>query len=333
MGRVPRRSFVVLTLVLTLLAGCSPDPEPAPPPQSAPTTTSVPATPATSATPDKSQPGPCPGSSADQAAAGGGTQADCEQITPRQAPDRQLAITSRRLDFARGKDRPLPTTVWYPTEGQRPFPLVVFGHGLTSEPAAYAAVLKAWARAGFVVAAPKFPHTHYRVRDFDALDVINQPADLSEVITRMLAYSEEHDNLIDPQRIAAAGHSAGGITTVGMLSGNRDDRLTAGVVLSGRQVLPVPFQGEPVPMLFVHGKLDKTVRYEHGKAAFDAVPWPKALLTVTKGGHVALTKDFAPVIATTTDFLRYALYGDAAARTRLKKDATKGGLATLTDKL
>jgi hypothetical protein len=54
---------------------------------------------------------------------------------------------------------------------------------------------------------------------------------------------------------------------------------------------------------------------------------------VTKGGHVPITKDFAPVLDTTTDFLRYALYGDAAAKDRLKSDATKGGRATLTDQL
>ena len=240
-----------------------------------------------------------------------------------------MDIAKKERDFQRGKDRPLPTTVWYPTEGDGPFPLIVFSHGLTSEPSAYAAVLRAWAEAGFVVAAPKFPHTHYRTNEFDALDVINQPADVSEVITRMLA--TDADGLIDPRRIAAAGHSAGGITTIGLFSGNRDDRLTAAVVMSGRQVLNLPFAGDPAPMLFVHGKLDKTVPYRDGLAAFNAVPWPKAMMAVTEGGHVAITKDFEPVIATTTDFLRYALYGDAAAKSRLKKDASSR--ATLIDKL
>ena len=101
---------------------------------------------------------------------------------------------------------------------------------------------------------------------------------------------------IDPTRIAAAGHSAGGITTVGLFSGSRDDRLVAGIVLSGRLGLPVPFYGKPAPMLFVHGKLDKTVPFAEGLAAFNAVPWPKAMMSVTKGGHVAITKDFAPVL-------------------------------------
>ncbi|GLY98942.1 hypothetical protein Acsp02_61960 [Actinoplanes sp. NBRC 103695] len=312
MGRVPQRFLLALTVIVALVAGCSSGSRETTAPDTAAQSTIVPGTTAPGAT------APPPPDKSDRS----GT-----------APTAELPITSRELDFARGKDRPLPTTVWYPTEGEKPFPLVVFSHGLTSEPEAYAAILKAWAKAGFVVAAPKFPHTKYQARDYDPVDVINQPADASEVITRMLAYGKKHGDLIDPTRIAAAGHSAGGITTIGLLSANRDDRLTAAVVLSGRQVLPIPFQGDAVPTLFVHGKLDKTVPFKDGKAAFDAVRWPKALLTVTEGGHVAITKEFPPVIATTTDFLRYALYGDATARGRLEKDATKGGLATLTDRL
>lgn len=257
--------------------------------------------------------------------------------TPTAAPARAFTVKQRELNFSRGADRPLETTVWYPAEGDGPFPLVLFSHGLSSEPQAYASVLRPWARAGFVVAAPRYPHTAYRVREFDAVDVINQPADATEVITRVLALNgtpgDPLEGRIDTGRIAAAGHSAGGITTIGMFSGNRDDRLDAGIVLSGRRVLPVPFAGTPAPMLFVHGKLDRTVRYAEGLAAFDAVPWPKAMMAVTEGGHVAITKDFGPVIAATTDFLRYALYGDPAAKDRLRSDATRGKRATLIDRL
>ncbi|MCA2213436.1 alpha/beta hydrolase family protein [Jidongwangia harbinensis] len=252
------------------------------------------------------------------------------------APTTRFQVEVRTLRFHRGPDRPLTTTVWYPADGDGPFPLVVFSHGLTSEPAAYASVLRSWARAGFVVAAPAFPHTSYRARDFDALDVINQPADASEVITRMLALNETDGDLrgrIAPARIGAAGHSAGGITTIGMFSGARDPRLIAGIVLSGRRVLPAPFTGPAAPLLFVHGKRDKTVRYADGLAAYRAVPWPRAMMAVTEGGHVAITKDFGPVITTTTDFWRWSLYGDGTAKDRLKADATRGGRATFTDDL
>jgi dienelactone hydrolase len=299
---VIRRTAALLTVVVALVGGCSPA-EPAPvatiPPAPVPSTTTAPA--------------------------------------PSRAPAGDFRIEQRELDLSRGRDRPLATTVWYPADGDGPFPLVLFSHGLSSEPQAYASVLRPWARAGFVVAAPRYPHTAYRVREFDAVDVINQPADASEVIARVLALNRKPgdplEGRIDAGRIAAAGHSAGGITTIGMFSGNRDGRLDAGIVLSGRRVLPVPFAGDPAPILFVHGKLDRTVRYAEGLAAFDAVPWPKAMMAVTEGGHVAITKDFGPVIAATTDFLRYALYGDRAAKDRLKSDATRGRRATLIDRL
>ena len=288
-------------LIVVLLAGCSTDGDtpdasakttPAPPPSAQSTAGAPSAEPATPAPPT-------------------GT-----------APSKDYAVKKRQIELSRGKDRPLPTTVWYPGTGDGPFPVIVFSHGLTSEPSAYRELLESWARAGFVVAAPAFPHTSYGVADFDVLDLVNQPADASYVLSQVLARGRKAgDSLegrLDPVMVAAAGHSGGGITTIGMLSGNRDDRLRAAVVLSGRQVLPVPFAGPELPVLFVHGKLDKTVRYADGLAAYRAVPWPKAMLALPLGGHLpASGGDFAQVAAATTDFWRWSLYGDPAAKQRL----------------
>ena len=245
------------------------------------------------------------------------------------APAKTFAVGVRDLKLARGAGRPLPTTVWFPNAAGK-FPLILFSHGLTARPSDYADLIVAWAKAGFVVAAPAYPHTAAGVADYNVLDVLNQPADASYVITQVLA---KYRSRIDPQRIAAAGHSAGGVTTLGMFSTSRDDRLVAGVVLAGRQVLATPFTGPSAPMLFVHGKLDTTVAYADGRTAYDAVPWPKAFLTITEGGHVPTTADLGPVEATTTDFWRWSLYGDPTAKARLPRDAKKGGLAALTDHL
>ncbi|MEV4641562.1 chlorophyllase [Actinoplanes sp. NPDC049548] len=236
------------------------------------------------------------------------------------------------MKLTRGKDRPLPTTVWYPADGDGPFPVIVFSHGLTSQPSDYASLLKRWARAGFVVAGAAYPHTSHGVSDFNVLDLVNQPADASYVLTKVLALNgrsgDPLGNRLDENHVAAAGHSGGGITTLGMLSGNRDNRLKAAVVLAGRQVLPSPFSGPETPVLFVHGKLDRTVQYADGLAAFEAIPWPKAMLTLPQGGHTTRAgKDFSIVAATTTDFWRWSLYDDAAAGKRLA--ATRN----LTDRL
>ena len=258
-----------------------------------------------------------------------GTTPPAATATAGAAPKRAFAVGTRTLALRRGADRPLPTTVWYP-RGDGPFPLIVFSHGLNAEPRNYRQLLEPWARAGFVVAAPAFPHTAANTKDFNLLDVLNQPADASYVLTEVL---DEMGGVVDRKRVAAAGHSAGGVTTLGMFSSSRDKRLVAGVVLAGRQVVGSPFTGPEAPLLFVHGRRDTTVTYADGKAAYDAVPWPKAFLTVTNGGHVAIGPALDVVAATTTDFWRWSLYGDEAARGRLDDEATRGKVATFTDRL
>jgi fermentation-respiration switch protein FrsA (DUF1100 family) len=266
------------------------------------------------------------------------------------APARTFAVGTRKLSLSRGKDRPLPTTVWYPAVGTAgraparglapatgPFPVVLFSHGLTAQPSDYSAMLTRWARAGFVVAAPAYPYTSTGVPKFSPLDVINQPADASAVLTAVLALnSKAGDALrgkINTDRVAAAGHSAGGITTVGLFTGSRDDRLDAGIVLAGRRVLAAPFRGTPAPMLFVHGKRDRTVAYADGLAAFKAVPWPRAMLSITEGGHLVNGGDYEAVAGTTVEFLRWSLYGDRAAKARIPARAATDKGAKLIDEL
>jgi fermentation-respiration switch protein FrsA (DUF1100 family) len=308
MGPMFRRTLLVAALPAAL-AGCSPD--------RASSSAPSPAAPG-SVAPSPAAPSPAAGTAPATPSAGAG------------APRTNFPVRTRTLKLTRNQDRPLPTTVWYPV-GDGPFPLILFSHGLTAQPSDYADLLTAWARAGFVVAAPAYPHTSTGVRDYNVLDVLNQPADASYVITQTLAARIAD---IDPGRIAAAGHSAGGVTTIGLFSTSRDDRLSAGVVLAGRQLLlGTPFTGPAAPLLFVHGRLDRTVAYADGRLAYDAVTWPKAFLTLPRGGHVAAGRDLAVIAATTTDFWRWSLYGDAAAKKRLGADATKGGRATLTSRL
>ncbi|MEU4238105.1 prolyl oligopeptidase family serine peptidase [Actinoplanes sp. NPDC026619] len=246
----------------------------------------------------------------------------------KKAPTGTFKVETTKLSLSRGT-RALPTTIWRPTTGG-PFPLILFSHGLTATPSEYADLITTWAKAGFVVAAPAYPHTAGGVRDFNELDVLNQPADASYVITEVV---KRLGNTIDADRIAAAGHSAGGVTTLGMFTGTRDARLRAAVVLAGRQLITTPLEGAATPILFVHGKRDDTVAYVDGRAVYNALTWPKAFLTVTRGNHVASDTELPVIAATSTDFWRWSLYGDEAARSRLKSDATRGGLATFESRL
>ncbi|MFC7758432.1 dienelactone hydrolase family protein [Catellatospora bangladeshensis] len=268
------------------------------------------------------------------------------------APKAALAVGVRTLKLSRGADRALPTTVWYPAAGKAGgsprkdaaaaagrFPIVLFSHGLRGLPAYYQQVTTRLAAAGFVVAAPAYPFTNRDASPFQGADVINQPADGSAVLTALLKLNttagDRFAGRLDGGRIAVAGHSAGGFTSAGMLANKRDDRVRAAVVIAGGAL--GGFRGSRTPVLFVHGDRDAVVKYETGRDAYDATSWPRAFLTVLGGGHSEFlapgAKGFDPMMKTMTDFLRWTLYADAAAKGRLAKDGTRSGVSRFEAKL
>jgi fermentation-respiration switch protein FrsA (DUF1100 family) len=170
--------------------------------------------------------------------------------------------------------RALATVVRYPlarpAHAGRPapgrFPLLVFAPGFTECPGPYGRLLHAWASAGYVVAGISFPRTGCRAGAgaFEA-DLVNQPADMSYVITRLLALDRRphslFSGLLDRHEVAAAGQSDGGDTVAALAAGSccADRRLAAAAVLSGAEWPPMPgryFTRRAPPMLFAQGSAD-----------------------------------------------------------------------------
>jgi fermentation-respiration switch protein FrsA (DUF1100 family) len=146
--------------------------------------------------------------------------------------------------------------------------------------------------------------------------------------------------LLDGDHVAAAGHSAGAITTLGLFdSCCRDRRLSAGIVLAGNSVgFGGGFAGDAAPMLFEHGDQDRVVPYRSGRRAFEAVPWPKAFVTLLGEGHIDPylrqgDAAFAVVAKTTTAFLSWTLDGDQQAVESLRRDGATAGLSSFDDAL
>jgi dienelactone hydrolase len=208
----------------------------------------------------------------------------------------------------------------------------VFAHGFSATPESYAGLLAHWASAGYVVAAPTFPlSSGTSPCGAVAGDVVNQPQDMSYVITSVLRAAKGADGplagLVDADHIGAAGHSNGGITTYGLVGNTklRDDRITAAAILAGTaQKYPKGKYdlAHLPPVLFAHGTDDDLVPYSAAINGFNAARGPKGLLSITGGDHGSSASP--SVYDATTDFFDAYLRDDAAARERLPDDQVEG---------
>ena len=196
------------------------------------------------------------------------------------------------LPDGRREARPLTTIVRYPRKGG-PHPLIVFAHGFALTPQTYTRLLDAWARAGYVVAAPIFPRENANAPGGPTQsDLINQPRDITVVITRLLALDRRgHDVLqdkIDPTRIAVAGHSDGGVTALAVAYDPRfrDARIRAAVVLSGAALAGMgSFQRREPPLLAVQGTADPINAPATTASFFRLAHRPKFLLWLLGAPH------------------------------------------------
>ncbi|HVL04828.1 MAG TPA: dienelactone hydrolase family protein [Acidimicrobiales bacterium] len=243
--------------------------------------------------------------------------------------------------------RTLTTRIFAPAAGQpgRPYPLLVFAHGSGGLGTRYDRLLRTWAEAGYVVAAPAFPIA----RDDTAPgewqnDLPKLPGDMTFVIDQVLRLNAEPGSpvqgAVNPAKVGVAGHSMGGMTVLGV-AGNtccHDRRIKAAVVLAGRET---PFGSGQfwnriiTPILLVHGDADYSVVYGDGRRAYANAPPPRFLLTILGGDHgTPFSGDRAHpqagvVTDVTLDFLGHFLDDDAGALARMVGRADTPGVAKL----
>jgi dienelactone hydrolase len=245
-----------------------------------------------------------------------------------------------------GRSRILVTELYLPRT-RRPAPMVVFAHGNAGHPLKLSQLLTAWARAGYVVAAPAFPLTNDRSGQPSILvDYVNQPGDVSFVIDEVLRRSQRPESRlyrrIDTHHIGLAGHSLGGATALGATFNSccRDRRIDALVVMDGRLA---PFADgrdvfRPMPLLLIHLRSDPVVQFRYAEEIFAAAKPPKYLMALREGVHFEPFEDVPnphdrAVVAATTAFWDAYLRGERDARREVVRAGTEPGESTVTARL
>ena len=204
--RDSRLILAAVLVVLALASGCAGQPE---------QQTARPSVSAASTGPQRRTPAPASATPAAVGADGG-----------YRTSERQVTFTEPARTGPAGQHlgrRTLVTRIWYPRARgpSGPFPLLLFAPGFLQCPGAYWDLLRAWASAGYVVAAVAFPRTscHLGAEAYEA-DLVNQPQDMSYVLTRLLALSarpgDPFSGLLDPHQVGAAGQSDGGDTVAAL---------------------------------------------------------------------------------------------------------------------
>ncbi len=192
--------------------------------------------------------------------------------------------------FAGSPSRRLPTSIWYPSDGGGPFPLVVFAPGYGATPATYAPLLTRIAAAGYVVAAPTYPLLSGQpVGPTDTVGWEDLYGDTWFVTSQVLADATV-GALIDPNRIAVAGHSDGAAIAFGDgFTPFRLDWRVRAVVSYAADVGQYPsYQPNGRPIL--HVLCDQDVYNPYA----DAIAWdrstlqqPKTVVSLWNASHAA----------------------------------------------
>jgi poly(3-hydroxybutyrate) depolymerase len=228
--------------------------------------------------------------------------------------------------------RSLPTTVYLPAAASRPWPLLVFAHGFNSDPSQYDVLLRSWAAAGYVVAAPASPGIDPQFGPVSTSSLPEQAGDISATITAVLTGAAGVN--VDADRIAVAGHSDGGSTAARMALGQqaRDDRVQAYMVLSGATDIPDTYGAtNTVPLFAAVGTDDEYGDYPATRAVYDTAAPPKVFVSIDGGRHLDpyledSTRGNA-LRAATVDFLDASLHIRGLAWDALRSDANSDGLS------
>jgi predicted dienelactone hydrolase len=246
-------------------------------------------------------------------------------------------VDSSRPTMANGSEpekasRTLETLVEYPKASGK-FPVIVYIHGFGAH--ADNPYSEPFAKAGYVVVAPKFPLTNTDAPGGpNGSDAGNEPTDIAYVLSQ-LAKDPDLGAISDTQKVAVFGESLGAnvAMNVGFVPKDRDKRVKAVVAASGGCAgcaHSIAYTKGAMPIMFVHGSDDPAAPYQWSSDEYARATAPKFFLTLTGAKHVQYGTPWEPVVATEAiDFFNRYLKNDTAARAQMFKDANASRVVTL----
>ncbi|MGA3354181.1 MAG: hypothetical protein ABSD85_13505 [Acidimicrobiales bacterium] len=259
--------------------------------------------------------------------------------------------------------RTFVTEIWYPSTHKSkagpvagakpdyrdgPYPVVVFAHGFDTLPSTYTPLLSAWVKAGFVVAAPRFPDEN--ADEISSLgnattsqleiaesDVINEPYDIADVVSEVESGATGAPSsgaawlkgLVEPGKYALAGHSDGAQAVAALVYAQASGQeyattygdlathpfaviILSGSELSGSYAPPA----SPPALLFVQSAVDECNVPEDAGTLFHAAGggiFLKLLEASHFGPYIGKGRAAGIVENVTAAFLKAALSGTPSA--------------------
>lgn len=191
-------------------------------------------------------------------------------------------------------ERTFPLTVWYPRDVEGRLPLIVHSHGILSSRTELEYAAAHLAGLGYIVAAPDYPLTSGSTEGgANALDVVNQPADISFLIDSLLAWPQGERPFAaepDPDRIGLSGYSLGGLTSYLTTYHPRwrDPRIRATAAIAGPSTgFTTRFFGNSeAQLLSIAGTADALIEYAgNGATMLERAPG-SSLLVIDGGSHL-----------------------------------------------
>lgn len=174
------------------------------------------------------------------------------------------AVSSTRVEWKDARrDREVPAKIYFPADGEGPFPMVIFSHGLGGSREGYAYLGRHWASHGYVSVHLEHDGSDAEVwrgqadaaaemnrAAKDPRNAIDRPKDVSLAIDELTRMNGEKDgpleNLLDVERIAVAGHSFGAFTALAVV-GEAGSHAVDGRALADARVKAAIPMSAPVP--------------------------------------------------------------------------------------